>query len=152
MEFTPYANVTTSQGETLVLVPVAALRELEQYEQCVKSNWKPEPCNHPEDSLSGTEFLPDVAVCEKCGCLVKLGDEPGLWIKMSLDELEAAIIHRIGEAMSEIDNAISALHRVSVEWLVLWAHEQERRNPVIIERKRMERERARAIYERAATK
>jgi hypothetical protein len=152
MEFTPYANLQTSQGETLVLVPVADLRAFEMYEQQAAKNWKPEPCNHPEDSLAATEFLPDVAVCERCGSLVKAGDESGVWVKMTLDELEAAIIDRIGEAMNRIDTAISELHSDPVEWLVLWANEQARRNPVAIERKRIEREKARAAYYANAAK
>lgn len=142
MEFTPYANVVTGQGETLVLVPVADLRRLEEFEKQARA----EPCTHPEDALTYTELLPDVAVCSACGALLGIGDTIGTWTRLTAVELEAEILERVREAVDEIDNAYTSLRQASVETLINLTASLQKQNPVLQERRRRERERARALY------
>lgn len=135
MEISPYTNMITSRGETLVMVPVNDLRQLEQAEKVVKSK-QFKPCLHPEEKLQGLEILPDLVFCPECGAMLKVNEHPQPYTIATIHDLEAQFYDYLKDAITEIDDAYTCLNSNPVLRLVNQIQSTKKTNPVLMDRER----------------
>jgi hypothetical protein len=155
MDVKAHEQYRTDAGEDIVIVPIKEYAMLVSIRKAYFDALEQgiQPCEHPEDMLSGVEILPDFCVCAKCGALLKLEEgQPGfpVWARANIHDLEARLYDTFQQALGHIDYALSELRNRSVVDMISWATELHHYNPVLREREeKHRRELSQAILEKA---